>query len=38
MVGGPNGILAWSVEGVEGNGIDAVEIEQLAREILGIPG
>jgi hypothetical protein len=36
--GGPNGILAWSVEGIEGNGIDAVEIEQLAREILGIPG
>lgn len=36
--GGPNGVLIWSVEGIDGSGINAEEIEQLAREVLGTPG
>lgn len=33
--GGPNGILVWSTEGQPPAGIDAQEIEGLAREVLG---
>jgi hypothetical protein len=33
---GPNGLLVWSDEGTDGNGIDAEEIEQLARVALGV--
>lgn len=36
--GGPNGVLVWSVEGIDGSGINAEEIEQLAREVLNTPG
>lgn len=33
--GGPNGILVWSQDRPEDGGIDAQEIERLAREIIG---
>jgi hypothetical protein len=35
--GGPNGILVWSTERPDNRGIDAREIERLAREVMGMP-
>lgn len=32
--GGPNGLLMWSTEGVNSNGIDTQEIEHLATQVL----
>jgi hypothetical protein len=34
--GGPNGVLVWSEEGIDGSGIDAEEIEQQAQDALGV--
>jgi hypothetical protein len=34
--GGRAGTLVWSTEGQNGPGIDANEIEQLARDVLGV--